>query len=441
MNSLRRRLFLILLAATGAIWLCAVAWIYLSSRSELEHVLDARLQEAARMVHSLVAGGNIAAAAQASSLPESGYERQLSCQIWSLDGRLVARSGGAPEEALAGPAEGFSEREVNGEPWRVYTILDADKGVRVMVGDRIGLRDRLVRDLVAGLLGPVVLIVPLLGLLIWVSVGRGLSPLNTVAGDIAARDAEDMRAVSPTDAPVEIRPLLEALNGLFGKVEVARQHEREVTAFAAHELRTPLAGLKTQAQIALAADDNATRDGALRQILVSVDRATRLVRQLLVLAKLDAEPASPTDEAADAGALLREIIHQAPARAGVTVQLDPALNGLLLKGNREGLHLTLRNLHENAVEHMAGEGHIAWRRTPDGLCVEDEGPGIPPEELPRVTERFFRGRHRSASGSGLGLAIANLAASRAGARLRLENRTERRGLRAHVAWPSNKVPA
>jgi len=119
MNSLRRRLFLILLAATGAIWLCAVAWIYLSSRSELEHVLDARLQEAARMVHSLVAGGNIAAAAQASSLPESGYERQLSCQIWSLDGRLVARSGGAPEEALAGPAEGFSEREVNGEPWRV----------------------------------------------------------------------------------------------------------------------------------------------------------------------------------------------------------------------------------------------------------------------------------------------------------------------------------
>jgi len=421
MNSLRHRLFLILLAATGAIWLCAVGWIYLSSRSELERVLDARLQEAARMVHSLVAGGNIAAVAQASQLPETGYERQLSCQIWSLDGTLVARSSGAPEEALAGPAEGFSEREVNGEPWRVYTILDADKGVRVMVGDRIGLRDRLVRDLVAGLLGPVVLIVPLLGLLIWVSVGRGLSPLNTVAGDIAARDAEDMRAVSPTDAPVEIRPLLEALNGLFGKVEVARQHEREVTAFAAHELRTPLAGLKTQAQIALAADDKATRDGALRQ--------------LLVLAKLDAELAPPASDAVDAGALLREIIHQAPTGAGGTVELDPALNGLLLRGNREGLHLTLRNLHENAVEHMPGEGRIVWRRTPDGLCVEDEGPGIPPEELPRVTERFFRGRHRSASGSGLGLAIASLAATRAGARLHLENRTERRGLRARVIWP------
>ncbi|MFG1462189.1 ATP-binding protein [Xanthobacter sp. DSM 24535] len=435
MSSLRRRLFVILLVSTGAIWLSAVGWIYLSSRAELEHVLDTRLQEAARMVHSLVAGGNIAAATQAAPFQEAGYERQVSCQIWSLDGKLVARSSGAPEEELAGPAEGFSHREVNGEPWRVYTILDTDKGVRVMVGDRTGLRDRLVRDLVAGLLGPVVLIVPLLGLLIWVSLGRGLGPLNAVAGDIAARDAEDMRPVSPGDAPAEIRPLLQALNGLFGKVEAARRHEREVTAFAAHELRTPLAGLKTQAQIALATGDAATRDGALRQILVSVDRTARLVRQLLVLAKLDAEPQPSPDESVDAGALLRDIVHNSSPPAGIGITLDAQLDGLRLRGNREDLHLVLRNLHENAVEHMAGEGRIAWRRTPEGLCVEDEGPGIPAEELPRVTERFFRGRHRSAGGSGLGLAIASLAASRAGARLRLDNRVDRTGLRAHVAWP------
>lgn len=434
MTSLRRRLFLILIAATGAIWLSAVAWIYLSSRAELEHVLDTRLQEAARMVHSLVAGGNIAAAAAASPFQETGYERQLSCQIWSLDGRLVARSSGAPQEALAGPAEGYSRRTVNGEPWRVYTILDQDKGVRVMVGDRIGLRDRLVRDLVAGLLAPVVLIVPLLGLLIWVSLGRGLAPLHAVARDIAARDAEDMRAVSPAHAPDEIRPLLEALNGLFGKVEAARRHEREVTAFAAHELRTPLAGLKTQAQIALAAGEGATREGALKQILVSVDRTTRLVRQLLVLAKLEAEPSQAAAETVDAGSLLREIVHQSPARAGVSVALDAALNGLPLKGDREALHLALRNLHENAVEHMAGPGAVSWRRTPDGLCVEDEGPGIPGEELPRVAERFYRGRHRSASGSGLGLTIATLAAARAGARLALENRADRTGLIARLIW-------
>ncbi|MDQ0504463.1 sensor histidine kinase [Xanthobacter agilis] len=433
MNSLRRRLFLILLVATGAIWLCAAAWTTLSSRSELERVLDTRLQEAARMVHSLVADGNVTAAAQAPAFSDTGYERQLSCQIWSLGGKLVARSSGAPDSALSGPDEGFSQREVNGEDWRVYTILDTDKGVRVMVGDRSGLRDRLVRDLVAGLLGPLVLVVPLLGLLIWVSLGRGLRPLETVATDIAQRDGEDMRAVSPADAPIEVRPLLEALNGLFRKVEAARLHEREVTAFAAHELRTPLAGLKTQAQIALSAPDGATREGALRQILVSVDRTARLVRQLLALAKLEADPPQ-APEWVDAGALLREIAQQSPPPAGVTVLIDADLDGLTRPGGREALHLVLRNLHENAVEHMGGTGLIRWRRTPDGLCVEDEGPGIPQEELPRVMERFYRGRHRSASGSGLGLTIASLAAARAGARLRLENRTDRSGLRADLAW-------
>ncbi|MFG1184573.1 ATP-binding protein [Xanthobacter aminoxidans] len=443
MSSLKRRLVLILLAATGVIWLCATGWIYASSRSELEHVLDTRLQEAARMVHSLVAGGNIAAAeavAQATVPPEVGYERQLSCQIWSLDGRLVAKSGGAPEEALAGPAEGFSERTVNGEPWRVYTILDPDKGVRVMVGDRIGLRDRLVRDLVAGLLAPVIFIVPLLGLLIWISVGRGLAPLHAVAGDIAARDGEDMRPVAPAAAPAEIRPLLEAINGLFAKVEAARRQERDVTAFAAHELRTPLAGLKTQAQIALAAHDAPTREGALRQILVSVDRTTRLVRQLLALAKLEGTPSPPLEASGEteAGALLRDIVRQTAKPGTAHVVVDDALDTVKLKGDREALHLMLRNLHENAVEHTvehAAGGAIAWRPCAGGLCVEDEGPGIPEDELPLVTRRFYRGRSRSGAGSGLGLTIATMAAARAGARLTLENRRDGAGLRATIVWP------
>ncbi|MFG1412923.1 MAG: ATP-binding protein [Pseudomonadota bacterium] len=434
MTSLRRRLFLILIAATGAIWLCAVGWIYLSSRSELEHVLDARLQEAARMVHSLVAGGNIAATPLAAEVPGTTYERQLSCQIWSLDGRLVARSGGAPEEALGDPAEGYSERTVNGEPWRVYTILDTEKGVRVMVGDRIGLRDRLVRDLVAGLLAPLFLVVPLLGVLIWMSLWRGLKPLNAVARDLTARDAEDMRPLAPAEAPAEVRPLIDAINGLFAKVEAARRHERDVTAFAAHELRTPLAGLKTQAQIALAAGDAATRDGALRRILVSVDRTARLVRQLLALAKLEASAPLALKAEVEAGALLREVAQLSAVPARIGVSLDPALDALRLKGDRETLHLVLRNLHENAIEHMPEGGSIIWRRLPNGLCVEDEGPGIPEEELPRVTERFFRGRNKSASGSGLGLTIASMAARRLGARIELENREARPGLRAALMW-------
>ncbi len=420
MTSLRRRFLVLLVTATGIVWLCAVVWIYFGSRSELERVLDTRLQEAARMVHSLVANGNMAAAATAATtLPNDdiSYDRQLSCQIWSLDGRLLARSSGAPPEILAENNKGFANREVSGEPWRVYTIVDAAKGVRIAVGDRIGLRDRLVRDLVAGLIAPAILVIPLLVVLIWLSLRAGLRPLDAVAGEIAARAGDDMRPVISQTAPREIQRLITALNGLFDKVEAARRHEKDITAFAAHELRTPLAGLKTQAQIALATTDDAVRNGALRQILVSVDRTARLVRQLLALAKLEAQPKSATTALVNAGSVLRDVVSAVPTRDDVVVDIDPCLDRLNLASEPEILQLVLRNLHENAVEHMGGPGRVAWRVAwrvlPDGIgiSVEDDGPGIPRDELALVTQRFYRGQPRGRSGTGLGLTIAQMAAA------------------------------
>lgn len=432
MNSLRRRLFVLLLAATGVIWLCAVGWIYLGSRSELEHVLDTRLQEAARMVHSLVGSGNMTATTATPAIEDAGYNRQLSCQIWSLDGRLVARSSGAPQVSLAEDKEGFSDREVDGETWRVFTIVDPDKQVRVVVGDRIGLRDRLVRDLVAGLIGPAALIIPLLGGLIWLSLGQGLRPLNVAAADIVARDGEDMRPIASDDAPTEIRPLLSALNGLFGKVETARQRERDITAFAAHELRTPLAGLKTQAQVALGAKDAGTRETALRQIVVSVDRTSRLTRQLLALAKLEAMPDVATAAPANIGNVLRDVIATCATPAGIEVEVDPDLELAFLPGPPEILHLALRNLHENALDHA--RSRVSWHRTIDdrGVLVEDDGPGIADDELALVTTRFYRGRNKSVSGSGLGLTIADMAASRLKTELLLRNRDNHSGLRVEL---------
>ena len=135
------------------------------------------------MVSSLAVDGDAVVSGQprsdAKPLPEiASYERQLSCQIWSLDGRLVGRSRGAPNDSLGNQADGFSDQQVDGETWRVYAISDSAKGIRVLVGDRLGLRERLVSDLIKGLLWPAMLIVPLLGLLIWLILGRGLRPLQ-----------------------------------------------------------------------------------------------------------------------------------------------------------------------------------------------------------------------------------------------------------------------
>lgn len=448
LNSLRGRLFVILVAATGLIWLCATAWIFLQTRSEVEHVLDTRLQEAARMVSSLAINGDVVSSGtpefSSALIPDAGYERQLSCQIWSLDGRLVARSSGAPDGSLGNQRDGFSDQQVGGEPWRVYAVSDLKKGIRVLVGDRLGLRERLVSDLIRGLLWPTLIIVPLLGLLIWTSLGRGLRPLQLMAAELKGRSLDDMKPIDAMHTPPELLPLANSLNSLFARVEAARQLEREITAFAAHELRTPLAGLKTQAQVAIATNDPAAREIALRHIVVSVDRTSRLVRQLLAMARLDAQSGVELKDAVNLGKLLDEIAGpDSTAACSVRVVLNPSLYDISLVTNRDLLTIALRNLHENALQHMPNVGAVKWSASINNafatITVEDEGPGIPENELPLVTNRFFRGRHKSPSGSGLGLAIVQLALEKVGAALTLDNRCDRAGLRATLSFPYYEV--
>ncbi|CAD7032134.1 two-component sensor histidine kinase [Pseudorhizobium endolithicum] len=192
MNSIRIRLFAILIATTGAVWLLAAAWIYASTQAEVERVLDARLMEAARMVSSLITDHQIdpaaaanAAAANAPPPPfeeaRGSYSRQLSCQIWSLQGSLVSRSESAPATSLASHTDGFEETEIDGERWRVYAVVNPTLGVRVLVGDSLEIRDRLIGDVIKGLLVPGIVILPILAGLIWLSVGRGLAPLTRIA--------------------------------------------------------------------------------------------------------------------------------------------------------------------------------------------------------------------------------------------------------------------
>ncbi|MGN8550387.1 sensor histidine kinase N-terminal domain-containing protein [Bradyrhizobium sp. 13971] len=196
MSSLKHRLFLILVAATGVIWLAATCWIYVGTSREVENVLDSRLQEAARMVLSLASSNGIGSPEKDSGASHATdyltYERQLSCQIWSLDGRLVARSSGAPSESLSDTRTGFSERTIKGETWRVFTAEDPVRNVRVLVGDRLGLREAFVTDIMKGLAAPMLLTVPLLALLIWASLNRGMRPLQALAQDLKCRNADDI---------------------------------------------------------------------------------------------------------------------------------------------------------------------------------------------------------------------------------------------------------
>src|SRR5690606_15400934 len=235
MPSISKRLFLILVLTTGLVWLSAVVWIFLSTRAEVERVLDARLMEAGRMVSSLIVNQEIAVdpnqtvTAEVPTREHSSYERQLSCQIWSLQGTLIGRSEDAPNEALAEHADGISETVIDGERWRVYAVTNADLGVRVLVGDNLKIRDGLVNDVIRGLLLPAMLILPLLAGLIWLSVRKGLAPLNKVAHDLEARHASDLSPIDNVETAREIVPVLQSLNGLFARVAGLRERERNFT--------------------------------------------------------------------------------------------------------------------------------------------------------------------------------------------------------------------
>nr|WP_240989068.1 ATP-binding protein [Salipiger mangrovisoli] len=423
---MRLRLFLILALATGAIWFSAVMWIEHSTRAQVTKVLDARLAEAANMVSSLLEDRRIAMAGEGAPVaipldPHHDYAHQLSCQIWSLQGTLVGQSEGAPDTQLTGSAgTGYSESTVGGETWRVYTVENRALGVRVMVGDSLGVRNRLVAGVIEGLLLPMALILPLLAAAIWVSLGQGLAPMHRLAEALRLRSPSDLAPLPAGPVPAEMRPMRGALDGLFSRLAAARETERDFTAFAAHELKTPLAGLRTQAQIARIAPDAATRARALHNIERSVDRTDRLVRQLLELSAVEREGAAA--DRLDLGELCAEICTDlaplAEAR-GVTLRSEvPQGVELALPASAFLLHAALRNLVENAVQASPEGGSVRVSQDAAVLTVQDAGPGIPEALRARACERFVRGA-QGGDGSGLGLAIARAAMERLGGRLEL----------------------
>lgn len=448
MNSMRTRLFQILLFTTGAVWFSAVAWIFFSTDAQLQHVLDARLMEAARMVNSLVVKQELAAKdASGIDIPiehHAAYNRQLSCQIWSLEGNLISKSDGAPEQKLSDQTDGFSEATLDGELWRVYTVNNPETGVRVMVGDRIHFRDQLVNNMIKGLLLPALLILPMLAGLIWLSVGRGLAPLRKIADNLSNRDASDFSPLESSKTAKEVAPVVKALNGLFERVAGTRERERNFTAFAAHELKTPLAGLKTQAQIALASDDPTIQEKALKQIVLGVDRTGRLVRQLLDIASIEASETIPEFNSINPGEVLKSLRTELLSQVAplVHVDIDPALFEMEIATSPDLFRLAARNLMENALLHSPDGGTIRCGATrSDNTIViqfDDRGPGIPQDEIDRVTERFFRGRNRAPIGSGLGLSIVELALAHLNARLTLQNGNDG-GLSAQIILPHVKL--
>lgn len=441
--SLRAHLLVMLLVATSAVWVAAAWWSYGDALHEAEELLDAQLAQSARLLmaqtrHELIEEGDehLTAFDFLSGVVLHPYEQSLQFRIEDREGRTLL-STASPPPVLPQQTRGYSNAFIDGQGWRVLVIEDAPSGLRVEAAQSLAIRDELAQKVAMRLALPVLLVLPLLGVLIYLVVGRALQPLTGLARSVKTRTPSNLTPVEVRTLPREVQPLAEALNRLLDRLARALEGERRFTADASHELRTPLAAIQMQAQVALETPSDADRRHALEQVMAGTRRATALVEQLLRLARIDPLLGLPATSIIDLHALAARVIDEATSSAGAkALRMDPASDrAVAVEGDVELLGVALQNLVGNALRHGGSEISVGVARTNGRprLWVADNGPGVAEDELAYLTERFHRGRGATGEGSGLGLAIVKRIAELHGAVLRLENRAEG-GLRATLAW-------
>jgi two-component system, OmpR family, sensor histidine kinase QseC len=453
-RSLRRRLLLRVSLASLLIWVLAAALSYRQASHEVRELMDSQMVKTARLLLVQTRGGTYDIAGLAESMavlrglgkPSSRRgEMPLEFQISRADGTLLSRSRHAPPTP---PAElGFTNIEYGGQAWHSLTLETEDGIYRVQVTQSGRLRNREALEMATKTVLPLGLLFPLLIGLIYFSVWRGLKPLDDLAAEVAARSPDNLAALAPVAEPLETQPLVAALNHLLGRLAATLDNERRFTADAAHELRTPLAALKIQAQVAMATKNPEQSRHALAQVLAGADRTTHLIEQLLRLARLDPIDRLPEPQLVDLSALANAAAEA--ARNTATGRQQSLLVSLpecpvAVSGDHDLLATALRNLVSNALRYTPEQGSIAISAGMENgetlLAVTDNGPGVPAEELPRLIERFYRGREAGAEGSGLGLAIVQRIAELHGAQLEVNN-LDSGGFSARLRWPAPQMIA
>lgn len=431
MSSVRRTLLVALLGAVALVSVVAAAATYRIARQEIDDLFDYQLRQAALSLTDR-------ALARAEGTGGAG---DLVFQIWDETGQVrlyVSRPGFAlpPVTEL-----GFSTAGGPTGVWRIYTTMIGDEVVQV--GQPLRVREALALSATRRTLAPLLILLPLLAVLVWRIVGRALKPLESLAGAAAARTPAALEPFDERNVPEEVVPLVRALNGLLERLGGAMAAQRAFVADAAHELRTPLAALKLQTQLARDAD-GAERAAALAELEGGLDRATHVVRQLLTLARL--EPGAEAGAAPRAPVELAELARQAVAdhavlaeRGEVDLGVAAASEDAVALADGAALRTLLANLVDNAVRYTPPGGRVdVSAGAAEGrpwLEVADTGPGIPSAERERVFDRFYRVPGAAASGSGLGLAIVRAIADRNGAEVTLGD-TAGGGLTVRVTFPA-----
>jgi len=442
-RSLRMQLLIFLLAAIVLAGAVQGALAYRGALAEADTLFDYHMQQTALALRS---GLPVDAQGLGPGLDPEDENHEFIVQVWTNEGlRIFESAVGAALPQIA--VLGFTNVQARGGTYRVFSMQTRSQVIQV--AQNMAVRRDMARTLALRTLAPLAFMAPLLVLAVWWGVSRSLAPVERVRRQLAQRQADDLSPVSDAQLPDEVQPLVSELNLLFERVQRAFDAQQHFVADAAHELRSPLAALRLQLQGLQRAGDDTARAAAIERLSAGIDRATRLVEQLLTLARQEARASSlaarsePVDLRAVAQLALADVAPAAQARAMDLGLL--ASDSASVPGNAEALRMLVRNLLDNAIKYTPRGGQVDLQiRCAGGgtggpgavlLTVEDSGPGIAEAHRARVMQRFVRETADAAPGSGLGLAIVQTIAQAHGATVVLGASPRLGGLRVEVQFP------
>lgn len=441
-RSVRRQLLVLLLTAVSVAWIIAAAVSFRDARHEVAEVLDAHLAQTASLISVQGEREDDEDEVDTEHAPVlHRYGRRVMFQVWKNGTTLGLHSQHAPDTPLSTVRDGFSAATIGGARWRVFSTWDPRTRVLVQVAEQDYERDELATAVARNFVVPLAITLPIVGLTVWAAVGRATQSLTHVNQQVESRAADNLTPLDVAGAPSEIGALVMSLNRLFDRVQRLIEQERRFTADAAHELRTPLAGIRAQAQVALGATADAERAHALDGVIAGCDRATHTVEQMLTLARLAPDAVSFQPAPVELGAVLKDTISdlaQAALAKGMDVELTHEQD-VLVSGDAGLLAILFRNVIDNALRYSPPATRVAIQieRGDDEALVRitDAGSGISASERANIGRRFYRAPGTQAAGSGLGLSIVHRILELHQGRLQFDAPPTGSGLQVTVALP------
>jgi len=445
-RSIRQRLTLLVLSGVVAVWSYSLVSSYRQAIHEAEEWDETRIEQMARALAALDASdipvfAEIVLGSGEDSDGDNDASPRMLYQVSDTGGRILAASPGLDSLDLPVFPDAASSPTRFGNPkWHAYVLTDGAHGRVVRIFEQRTHRSDLSAEVARRVARPLAFALPVLAVLIWLAIGRSLTPLRTLSGAIEARSPDSLDAIGTKGIPDEVRPLVAALNTLLQRLRTSLDRERAFTSDAAHELKTPLAALKVQAQVALTARDPDRQRRAMQRIVEGVDRSTHLADQLLALARLDETVQMPGEDV-DLARVVQTCMIDHQARADrKQMSLISRIDGPVVAHAPSTLvRVLLDNLIDNAIKYGHEQGCVEISSWQDagaiGIQVRDDGPGVSSEDLSRLQDRFFRGADHDESGSGLGLSIVARVVAKLGGSLTYVDGLDGNGFGVRVTLP------